>query len=179
MFYFSLGSIDVAGSPSTTNVDSVPSTALTCDGSAPDTNLGMPSSVNGIVLLGQCTTHGTYVDAGGDTTDTAGGSSAPGTRGLLFFVGHANVLPPTFAANNGMVFSGALYFHNALYLDVVPFTAGGLGGLGGLLGGSSGTGIYVLGPMVVDQLTIAASTQVNVGLSATSKQYLTKAGLIG
>jgi hypothetical protein len=174
MFYFAaLGSVSMVGAPDTTGVDSVPTTALTCNGSAPDSRLGMPSSVNGTVLWAQCTANGTYWDAGGDTSDTAGTTTNPGTRGLLAFAGHLNVLPPTFAATNGMVMSGGLYFHNVLGLDIVPFAATNL-----YLGlGPAPTGTYVLGPMVVDQLTIAAGSQVNVGLSQSS-QYLTKVAMV-
>jgi hypothetical protein len=195
MFYFgAVGSLSMVGSPDTTGVDAVSSSSLTCDGSTPDSALGIPSTVNGTVLWAQCTANGTYWDSGGDTTDSAGTTLAPGGRGLLAFAGHANVLPPTFAATNGMVFSGALYFHNALYLDIVPFAASSLPlGLvqgshsvhansqnrANLLGlGGSPTGIYILGPIVADQLTIAAGTQVNVDLGSGATQNLVKVAMV-
>jgi hypothetical protein len=168
VFYFSLGSLMLTGTPSTLGVDTVASTALTCTGRSPDAQLSMPANLNGTVLWAQCTANGTYYDAGGDTADSGGTAIVPGTRGLLAFNSHSNLLPPTFAATGGLVLSGALYFHNSLYTDVVPFAATSL----------LGTGTYVLGPLVVDQLTMAADAKVTVGLNSQSAQFLTKAAMV-
>jgi hypothetical protein len=168
MFYFSSGGMMLTGTAPSVGIDTVSSTALTCNGQAPDSHFAVPATLSGTVLWAQCTANGTYYDAGGDTTDTAGSATVPGSRGLLVFSGHGNLLPPSFAATGGMVFSGALYFHNSLYTQIVPFAGVNL----------LGTGNYVLGPLVADQLTLAAGSKLTVGLNSQSAQYLTKAALV-
>ena len=92
MFYFLAGSINLSGCTgcSSSGVDTVNATDLTCDGSSPPSALGMTSTIYGNVLYGQCTTNGTYWDSGADTTDSRG---SPGSRGLFIFQDHANATP--------------------------------------------------------------------------------------
>jgi hypothetical protein len=123
MFYFLTGSFNVSGCSgcSSSGVNNVASTSLTCDGSAPSSSLGMASTLSGNVLVAQCAVDGTYWDAGGDTTDSHG---SPGVRGILMYQAHTDTTQPTFSGSGSLVFSGALYFHSTSYGDVLNISGG-------------------------------------------------------
>src|SRR5258708_7801386 len=118
MFYFLTGSLNFSGCSGCSNssIDNVNTTDLTCDGSSPPAALGMPSTISGNVLVGQCAQNGTYWDSAGDTTDSRG---TPGSRGLLVFQDHGNTTNPQFTGSGSLAFSGALYFHSTSYADVL------------------------------------------------------------
>src|SRR5262249_6170735 len=77
-----------AGNYGGRTVDPFTSSNFTCPGgSAPPAQLGMPATIDGNVLLGQCTTAGTWVGA----TTTTGQTDTAGTiRGIIFFQDRAN-----------------------------------------------------------------------------------------
>lgn len=164
MFYFYSGSLSISGCSGCTNttITSVPSTDLTCDGNPPPAALGMPSTLNGNVLYGQCTNDGTYWDAGGDTSDSAG---SPGSRGLLFFQDHANATQPAFTGSGALTFGGALYFHNTNYTDALA------------LSGGSGLGTFILGNIVTDNLSLTGSGIIRLALNPAPSADLAKVGL--
>jgi hypothetical protein len=163
MFYFLTGSFNVSGCSGCANakVDNVNTTDLTCDGSAPPAALGMPSTLTGNILYGQCSTNGTYWDTGNDTSDARG---APGSRGLLFFQDHANTTQPTFSGSGALSFSGALYFHSNSYGDILNISGG------------SSSGTYILGEIIVDQLNLSGSGIIKLALSSAANSNLAKGG---
>ncbi len=110
MFYFHSGSVNMSGGVSPHLVDSVPSTAMSCDGSAPPANFGIPTAITGHVLMAQCVANGTYYDSGGDTTDAVGS-----VRGLVFYGDHANTTSPALSGSSGISFAGNMYFHSTAY----------------------------------------------------------------
>lgn len=166
MFYFLQGSLNISGGTgelSASRVDPVPSTALTCDGSAPNASLGMPSALNGNILIAQCATNATYWDTNGDTSDSRGN---PGSRGLLVFQDHANTTQPQFGGSGSLSFSGALYFHSSSYSDVLSMT------------GASSSGTFILGQIVSDQISLTGSGAINLALNPVPSTYLVKVAML-
>ncbi|MHB8389617.1 MAG: pilus assembly protein TadG-related protein [Acidobacteriaceae bacterium] len=164
MFYFYSGSIDIHGCSGCSNsLIPVQSTALTCDGSVPSASLGMPSTLNGNILIGQCAAHGTYWDTGGDTSDSRGN---PGSRGILMYQDHADTTQPVFTGSGALSFSGAMYFHSSSYSDVFS------------LSGGSSTGTFILGEIVVDQVSLTGSGKINLALNPLPSVELLKVGML-
>lgn len=164
MFYFHSGAMSLGSSSGgTSGMDTVPSTDLTCDGSNPDPNgkLGLASALAGNVLVGQCTMNGTYYDAGGDTTDSAGN-----IRGLIYFSDHGNVTSLAFGSSATLNFSGAMYLHASSYTAQLT------------LGSSSANGAFVLGAIVTDTLAVGSAATVNMGLAAASDAPMIKVALL-
>jgi hypothetical protein len=161
MFYFYSGSLNISGCSgcSSSGVNNVNATDLTCDGSSPPSGLGMSSTLYGNVLYGQCTTNGTYWDSGGDTTDSRG---SPGSRGLLVFQDHANTTQPTFTGSGALTFSGALYFHSNSYSDVLN------------LSGGSSSGTYVIGEIITDQVNLSGSGVIKLALNPVPTTSMAK-----
>jgi len=165
MFYFVAGSLNLSGCSgcSNSNVDNVVSTDLTCDGSSPAASVGMPSSIPGNVLWGQCTTNGTYWDAAGDTSDSRG---SPGSRSLLIFQDHANTTNPVFTGSGQLSFSGALYFHSSGYSDVLA------------LSGGTSSGTYVLGEIIADQVQLTGSGMIKLALNPQATANMSKVAIV-
>jgi Flp pilus assembly protein TadG len=154
VLYFHGGSINLSGntgSIDTANIDSVPSTDMTCDGSTPSAALNMAATIPGNVLIGQCTQFGTYWDTAGDTTDSRGL-----IRGLVMFQAHANTSQPTMTGSGSLAFGGALYFHSTSFADVLKFSGNG----------TSGT--YVIGQIVADQVTLSGNGSVYLALNGVA-----------
>jgi len=165
MFYFLSGSLQISGGSgqlSSSRVDAVNSTALTCNGSAPSAAIGVPSTLNGNVLVAQCSTLGTYV--GAPSTDTA---SSSGSRGLLVFIAHSNSVTATaFSGSGSMAFTGALYYHSSSYSDQFA------------VNGGAGTTTFVLGEIIADTINLSGSGTIKMALSQGSSQQLLKAGIL-
>lgn len=160
MFYFLSGSINISGCSGCANSDlPVPSTALTCDGSAPNSALGMPNTLNTNVLVAQCTQDGTYWDAGGDTADSRG---TPGSRGLLVYQDKSDTMQATFGGSGTLSFSGALYFPAAT-LD---------------LSGGTSTGTFILGQIVANEVNLTGSGAINMALNPAPSTQLLKVGML-
>jgi len=165
MLYFLTGSLNFSGCAgcAKTGVDSVNSTDLSCDGSAPPAGLGAPATLSGNVLVAQCAASGTYWDTGADTTDSRG---SPGIRGLLIFQDHGNTTAPQLTASGSLTTSGALYFHSTSYADVLS------------LSGASTSGSYFLGQIVVDQLSLSGSGLIKLALNPVPATSVLKAALL-
>jgi len=165
MFYFNSGSINISGCSgcSSSSIIPVPSTALTCDGSVPDSALGISSSVNGNVLIGQCTANGTYWDNGNDTSDSRGN---PGSRGILLYQAHTNTSVPQLSGSGSLAFSGALYLHSNSYADSLNISGGA----------SSGT--YILGQIVADKINLSGSGVINLALNPAKSTELMKISVL-
>jgi hypothetical protein len=155
-------------------IDKFPSTGLSCDGSAPLGNLGVPSSLDGNILLAQCTTAGTYF--GNPSTDTI---SAAGVRGLLTFQDHANADQQgqsTMQGGGGFALSGTLYSHNctgspcnAFPTDYNAFIQ---------LQGTPGSGTFILGEIVSDQLVESGNGTIGMQLNPNAVYFTLKASLL-
>lgn len=166
MFYFLTGSINISGGSgglASSRVDPVPSTQLTCDGSTPDSSLGLSTSINGNVLIGQCATNGTYWDTYNDTTDSRGN---PGSRGLLVYQAHTNTTQPQMSGSGSLAFSGALYLHSSSYADVLNISGGA----------SSGT--FILGQIVTDEINLSGSGIINLALNPAKSTELLKLSML-
>jgi hypothetical protein len=164
MFYFLSGSLNLSGCSgcASSSIDNVNATDLTCDGSSPPSAVGMPATLFGNILYGQCTTNGTYWDSGGDTSDSRG---SPGSRGLLVFQDHSNTTQPVFSGSGALSFSGALYFHSTGYGDILN------------LSGGSSSGTFVLGEIVTDQVNLSGSGVIKLALSPAPTTELSKVGV--
>jgi hypothetical protein len=154
VFYFSSGGpLFAGGSGGASNavVSSVPSYYMNCSGTT--TPSVMPASLDGNVLVSQCTSGGTYFGAG--SSDSL---SATGLRGLLFYSGPANTFNGTVIGNGAsMAFSGALYFHNKTSnADLVE------------LDGAGASTTYAIGTIVVDRLKLGGSGTIKMGLLGAS-----------
>lgn len=162
MFYFSnSGTFSVGGGASKDNIDNVNPSALTCDGSMPPTSLGMPATgLAGNVLWAQCTRDATYWDTAGDTTDVEG---SPGSRGILMFQDHSYAKNPTLSGSGQLGYGGSLYFHSSSYGDVLS------------LSGGTGTGTFILGNIVSDQISLSGSGVIGMQLNPTPSVYMLKA----
>jgi len=165
MFYFLTGSLNFSGCTGCLagNIDNVPTTDLTCDGSAPLSSLGMGTSIGGNVLWGQCATNGTYWDTGADTTDSRGN---PGARGLLVFQDHADTTQPAFTGSGQLSFSGGLYFHSTTYGDLLS------------LNGGTSSGTYVLGEIVTDQVQLTGSGKIKLALNPVATTNMAKIAIL-
>ena len=163
MFYFHTGTFSCTGNCGSSNstLDPVPSTALTCDGSAPPASLAIPATVTGNVLTAQCTTKGTYYDGGGDTTDSLGT-----IRGLLFFSDINNSSSPDLGGNAVTVFTGSEYFHDSTY--TVTMNAHGNGG---------GTA-YTWGNIVVDNISVVGNGQFNFLLGGANTSPVVRVAMV-
>lgn len=162
MFYFLTGSLNISGCSgcSSSSINNVNSTALTCNGAAPNSDLGMASTLSGNVLWAQCTTKGTYVDS----TDNPGDSTGS-IRGLMIFQDHGDSTNPSFSGSGALAFSGALYFHSTGYADDFEFS------------GASGVQSYVLGEIVTDKVTFSGSSAIKLLLNPTPSVELSKVGM--
>jgi hypothetical protein len=161
MFYFTnSGTFSVSGGSSGDAIDNVPASALTCDGSQPPSTLNIPAAgLVGNVLWAQCTENGTYWDSGGDTTDLAGN---PGNRGILMFQDHADTSSPNLSGSGELAYGGSLYFHSTSYADVLA------------LSGGTGSGSYILGNIVTDQIRLSGSGSIGMQLSTVPNTYMPK-----
>jgi len=169
-----------AGTAPSRIIDPIPLTSLSCDGSSPNANIFKPNlppnppSVNGNVLLAQCTTRGTYF--GTPSTDTI---SFTGVRGLLFFQDRANGYQngqTNMQGGGGLALSGALYAHNctgspcnAFPTDYNAFVQ---------LQGTPGSGTYILGEIVADQLVISGNGAIGMQLNPDAVYFILKASLL-
>jgi hypothetical protein len=157
----------------------------TCPGgTAPPAKLNLPPSVNGNVLVGQCTSKGTYIGSG--STDTSGT-----IRGLIFFQDRANADDkgqPHMQGGGGLVISGNMYFHNCNpsgtgtgCLDPVgvPGTppAGGYNAFLSLQG-SPGNATYVLGNITTDELVMGGGGTIAMSLNPNAVYNILKASLL-
>jgi Flp pilus assembly protein TadG len=144
MFYFHSCSINMSGGISPHLVDSVASTVMSCDGSAPPASFGIPTSITGHVLVAQCVANGTYWDNYGDTTDGVGT-----VRGLVFYGDHGNTTSPALSGSSGISFAGNMYFHSTSYaIDMA-------------MSGTSSTQAY-WGSIVTDSVALSGGSTIPV-----------------
>lgn len=149
----------------------------TCPGgTAPPTQLNLPASVNGNVLVGQCTSKGSYLGAG--STDTSGN-----IRGLLFFQDRANAdlnAQPSMQGNGGLVIAGNMYFHNCNASGTGTGCSAPQTGYQAFfqLQGTPSGGTYVLGNITTDELIIAGNGDIAMLLNPNAIYNILKASLL-
>lgn len=169
-----------AGNPGGRTIDNFPTASLSCDGvTVPDPSLGVPSSVPGNVLAAQCTAQGNYY--GAPSTDTI---SLTGVRGLLFFQNRANGSTAgdengqtNMQGGGGLALSGTLYAHNCPNspscnqppTDYQAFIQ---------LQGTPGSGTYILGEIVADQLIEAGNGSIGMQLNPNAVYFTLKATML-
>lgn len=170
MFYFvNGGSVSVAansGVPKTgSTVDSFLTSNVRCPaaGSAPVTiknsSGAVVTSLDGNIMMGVCA--GTYGDPLGLN------------RGMLFFEDRSSDLTakkaqqPSWGGGGQFLLAGNMYFHNSSNFGD-SFT----------LSGNSGSGTYVLGDIVADQLTLGGTSTIMMQLNPTSAYNVLKVELL-
>ena len=161
MFYFLTGGPLFSGGSGAASgsITSVPSYYLNC--SSTISPVGTPASLTGNILLSQCGAAGTYI--GAPSSDTY---STTGSRGLLFFAAHSNTYNATLiGAGASLNFSGALYFHNNSYADLVE------------LDGAGGSTTYAIGMIVVDRLTLSGSGIININVTSVTGSTPSEVGV--
>jgi hypothetical protein len=161
MFYFLTGGPQFSGGSgaASASITSVPSYYLNC--SSTISPVGTPASLTGNILLSQCGAAGTYI--GAPSSDTY---STTGSRGLLFFAAHSDTYNATLiGAGASLNFSGALYFHNNGYADLVE------------LDGAGGSTTYAIGMIVVDRLTLSGSGNISINVTGASGSNPSEVGL--
>jgi hypothetical protein len=160
--YGSAAFINNAGISSHT-VDPFLTDNLVCPGgTAPDPRLGIPSQVDGNVLMGQCTAKGTYLGFGS-------GDAAGHARGLLFFQDHSNgnvAAQMNLQGNGSYALAGTLYAHAANDDAFIQ------------LQGTPGSGTYLFGEIVTDQFILSGNGDVAMQLSTEATLDVLKVQLL-
>lgn len=159
-----------AGNPGGRTIDSYNTAGITCPGGTPpDPSLGLPGTVDGNVLLGQC---------------TAGGSWYPyqpigPVRGILFFQDHANRYgngQPSMQGGGGLLLSGTLYFHNCTATPCNPPPTDYQAFF--QLQGTPGSGTFVLGNITSDQLVLGGNGTIAMQLDPNAVYNILKVAML-
>ena len=169
MFYFANAASLSSGANAGKNCPATPfaTSGAKCPGGPPlPTNL--PPTLSGSVLLAPCS--GPYGDPDG------------ALRGILFFQNRSVSASPNFSGGGGLLFGGVLYFHqchttggsdtggtncsSSAYNDILS------------LGGNAGSSAYVLGNMLVDQLSLSGTSSVTMDLTPNNSYRVVKASLL-
>jgi hypothetical protein len=199
VFYFNTAnSLDVT-SNSGKKCPSTTFQTLTGSGSYPNgvkctatssTPSNLTSSISGTVLLAPCTgpdatTGLCSPNCGINNSNGFGdqlGSSDPGgiQRGILFFQNRAVAANPSWQGGGVFLLSGSMYFHQCV-------TSGSDTGTGCsnsayttqmTLGGNPGSGTYVLGDIIVDQLSLSGTPNITMDLNPNAAYWVLKASLL-
>jgi Flp pilus assembly protein TadG len=148
----------------------------------------LPASLSGSVLLGPCQagTISPYCDGNCGTNygDPAGAADPLGVqRGFLFFQNRAKNAGtnPEWQGGGQFLLSGTMYFHQCV-------TSGSDTGAGCsaasayndkvTLGGNSGSGTYVLGQIVADQVKLTGTSGLTMDLNPSTVFSILKASLL-
>jgi len=145
-------------------------------GPAPDPRLGLPTTLDGNVLLAPCT--GTYGDPAGQY------------RGFLFFQDRSSQVGGGWGGGGGFLLAGSMYFHmcnasgtgtncsTTVCTSIGRCAAGSSFGSNFALQGSSGSASYVLGQIVTDTLNMGGTPSINMSLNPNSSYSTLKASLL-
>ncbi len=162
-----------AGNPGPRIVDEYDTSTVNCPGADPiDPRVGVPATVPGNVLLGQCTSGGNYIpyDAAGPV------------RGILFWGDRSNGYAngqPSMQGGGGLLLSGTLYFTNCPTWGTSPCPDPPTGYNAFLqLQGTPGSGTYVLGNITTDELIEAGNGDIAMQLNPNAIYYILKATLM-
>jgi hypothetical protein len=166
-----------AGKPGGRTIDAFTTSNATCPGgTAPPTQLNLPTTVPGNVLLGQCTNKGTYFGPG--STDTSGV-----IRGLIFFQDRADADAKgqaTMQGGGGLVMSGNMYFHNCNASGTGTGCSNPPTGYNAFfdLQGTPSGGTYVLGNITTDELVLGGNSAIAMSLNPNAVYNILKASLL-
>ncbi len=166
-----------AGTAGSRTIDSFTTANATCPGGTqPPAQLNLPATVAGNVLLGQCTSKGTYFGPG--STDTSGT-----IRGLIFFQDRANADAngqASMQGGGGLVISGNMYFHNCNSSGTGTGCSAPLTGYNAFLQlqGSPGSTAYVLGNITTDELVMGGGGTIAMSLNPNAVYNILKASLL-
>ena len=158
-------------------VDPYLTSNATCPGgTAPPAQLNLPTTVSGNVLVGPCTTKGTYM--GGGSTDTSGT-----IRGLIFFQDRANADTQGQASmqgGGGLVLAGNMYFHNCNASGTGTACSAPQTGYQAFLQlqGTPSGGTYVLGNITADELILGGNGAIAMSLNPNAVYNILKASLL-
>jgi hypothetical protein len=159
-------------------VDPYDTSLATCPGGdPPPKELKLPASVDGNVLVGQCTKKGTYINNTA-STDTTGG-----IRGLIFFQDRANADAngqASMQGGGGLVLSGNMYFHNCNASGTGTGCSAPRTGYNAFfqLQGSPGNTSYVLGNITTDELIMGGGGTTAMSLNPNAIYSILKATLL-
>lgn len=182
--YGSVAFVANAGNPGGRTVDDYSTAAITCPGGTPPAaQTNIPPSVGGNVLLGQCTSGGTFL--GGGSTDTPGV-----VRGLMFFQDRENGTnqsylkgQPSMQGSGALLLSGSLYFHNCASADGAGLGTNCAQPTAGYnayfqLQGTPGSGTFVLGNITTDELVESGNGGVAMQLDPNFVYNILRATLV-
>ncbi len=169
-----------AGKPGGRTIDVFQTSNAVCPGgTAPPAQLGLPTSVAGNVLLGQCTGSGTFLGA----TLNGTGETSGTVRGMIFFQDRADADPKGQASmqgGGGLVLSGNMYFHNCnatgTGTDCLTPTTGYNAFV--QLQGNPGGAAYVLGNITTDELVVSGNAKIMMLLNPNSVINVLKATML-
>lgn len=186
MFYFSgasgsgsYGSVffgSNAGNPGGRTIDSFSTVNANCPGAGPfPSQLNLPPNVSGNVLMGQCTSDGTYVAPGGTNTGSI--------RGLIFFQDRANADnngQASMQGGGGLVISGSMYFHNCNSNGTGTGCSAPTAGYNAFfqLQGTPGGATYVLGNITTDELVLGGNGNISMALNPNAVFNILKVSLL-
>jgi hypothetical protein len=173
MFYFADGSsVSFVASDADKCPAPFDTSGVKCTPSSGPRNI--PSAISDSVLLGPCT--GTYGDPLG-TNDPIGEQ-----RGVLFFQNRAtsSSAQPNWGGSGQFLLAGTMYFHqcatsgtdtglncqSTAYNDVLTLT------------GNACAGSYIIGEIIVDQLSGNGAACITIDLQQNPTHYLLKAALL-
>jgi len=170
-----------AGESGSRTIDAFQTSNAICPGgAAPPSQLGLPTTVDGNVLLGQCTGKGTFSGA----TFVNGPAETSGTvRGMIFFQDRADADShgqASMQGGGGLVISGNMYFHNCNSSGIGTNCSAPSTGYNAFveLRGNTGGSAYVLGNITTDQLVIGGSSTIQMLLNPNSVINVLKATML-
>jgi Putative Flp pilus-assembly TadE/G-like len=179
-----------AGKATSRTLDAFSTSGVACPGApAPNPALGLPSTVEGNVLLGPCTYDGSYARS---TTNVAGSAGATqSVRGIVLFQDRNNGNndgQPSMQGGGGLLMSGNLYFHHCPSKNPV------MGGAAPSptaqcnptteyhsffqLQGTPGSGTFLLGNITADEVNLGGTASISMQLDTQSVYTILKAALI-
>ena len=155
-----------------------------------DTPSNLTASISGTVLLAPCTgpnptlgmcSPNCNLNAGYGLGDQLGSDDPGGIqRGILFFQNRAVAAQPSWQGGGVFLLSGSMYFHQCV-------TSGSDTGTGCTnsayttqmtLGGNPGSGTYVLGDIIVDQLSMSGTPDIVMDLNPNAAYWQLRASLL-
>jgi len=188
IFYFSgTGTVSVDANSGkikgSHTIDSFATGEVTCPGaSGVAPNPALPATLDGNILLAPCSASGTF----GDPTNAA-------FRGILFFQDRSagtngSPVQPQWGGGGQFLLAGTLYFHQCIVAGTPTGAGGSDTGLNCTastafntklsLSGNAASGTYVLGEIIVDQLTLGGTSAINMQLNPNATYNILKATLL-
>ncbi len=144
----------------------VPSPPLQCPGGASNPS-GLPSTVDGNILLGPCTLVAACTGASCGPKGQQYGDASGQYRGFLFFQDRGSQSSPSAGGGGQFLIAGLLYFHHA----------GSYNTHFSLSGGSKG-GAYTIGNIVTDQISLGGNSKINLILTPSASYSILRPQLL-